>query len=396
MTKVCDDVVVPLDVCDDEVDWRNDLLNQVDGYGGNATGAGIDMMGPSGDLDLCTVTNRDDSGPGSLRWCVSSGRWIDFDPAVFPKNPTEPYLAGGNLALVDPISVPQTIFLESPLIVPANVTIEARGACVRISQLNGGDVVRVTGNNVILYNLELFGHGPRTWSSGSGANGPGAGGPGLGSTLNIQGADVWASHMKLWQGDQHSFRSSSANVTLSHSQIWNIAGSAGYVTGGPFTTHHNWWVESLANMPAIDGAVAHQFSDYVQEPGQSGFERHSGTRVFNGGCLTSESNQFTPRSFCDSLDCLLWNQGGSLVASNNTFTAPQRPDFFSGVNQTGQACGVSGTCPPIPYDYTPDPPCAPPTSFFYNGSPQWPAGWECANTGWIDTPSRADVGVTCP
>ena len=397
MTGVCGDPPINLDICDDEANFRETILSQVDGYGGAATGAGIDMMGPSGDLDRCTVTNRNASGPGSLPWCVSSGRWVNFDPTVFPENPTANFQAGGNLALLDPIPVPQTIFLDGPLVVPSNVTIEAAGACVRIANLNGGDTVRVSGNNVILYNLEVYGHGPRTFTPGNGAGAAGSAGSSLGSTLNIAGSTVWASRMKVWQGDQHALRVSGGDVTVSHSQIWNIAGSAGYITGGPFTSHHNWWPDSMTNTPWVDGAVAHQYSDFVMHAGQDAFDdRWRASIVTNGGCLTSESNQFTPRSFCDSLDCYVNNQGGNLATSGNIFLPPLRPDFFTNINQQAFECNESGTCPPIPYPYTADPPCTPPEGFVYNGSPQWPVDYQCDDTGWIDGDSRTDLGVSCP
>jgi len=109
--------------------WREDLINNVIGFGKNTTG------GKGG--TLCQVTNLNDSGAGSLRACAEAvgPMWITF-------------------------TVSGTITLQSVIHIKSNKTIDGRGADIVISKnglVIGTWTYQITGpvSNVIIHNISM-------------------------------------------------------------------------------------------------------------------------------------------------------------------------------------------------------------------------------------------------
>jgi pectate lyase len=102
--------------------WREQLLNHRVGFGKDATG------GAGG--TLCTVTNLNDSGAGSLRACAtgSGARWVIFS-------------VSGTINLLDRIEV------------TSNTTIDGRGANITLTSANRQVFLMYQQSNVIIHNL---------------------------------------------------------------------------------------------------------------------------------------------------------------------------------------------------------------------------------------------------
>lgn len=280
-----------------ETEAYEDLLDERVGYGRNATG------GQGG--TVCTVTNTNDSGAGSLRDCVEgSGRvWVRF-------------------------AVDGDITLNSNVIVPSYTTIDARGRYVRIY----GAGLRIDGvNDVIVTNL-IFKEG-----NGDGDND---------AVKIINGADdVWLHHNSFSNyGDGLvDITLQSTDITVSwckfshHDKTMLISASVDHTddTVIEVTLHHNWFTQTEQRHPRLRYGKVHAFNNYFDGWGKYGMGCSQ-----KGQCL-SEGNIFEPDDDTDAIVKVVgedpdygkvksvddWLIGGATVQENGTVWDPS--DHYS-------------------------------------------------------------------
>lgn len=226
-------VPVPVPVPSDRP--YEDLVNNVVGFAQGVTG------GKGG--DLCTVSNLNNSGAGSLRVCAesSSPKWIRF-------------------------SVSGVINLSSKIFIKSNKTIDGRGADITIRNYG----LRTAGNstdgwleNVIIHNIKMA-DTPSTEQMLS---------------INKYSRKIWVDHVSLTgAGDESIFigntgtsSPSATAVTISWCKFTDASKSL-LIGASPLhvrdvettvTVHHNFYNQTGERHPLIRHAKVHTFNNYM-------------------------------------------------------------------------------------------------------------------------------------
>ena len=189
------------------------LLTERVGYGSKTTG-GLDGT-------TCHVTNRNDSGAGSLRACTqtSGARWIVFD-------------------------IDGAVYLKSNIQVPSNTTIDGRGRTVRIQ----GSGLNLSGvSNVLLVNL--------IFERGNGGDDNDA------ITIRNGTHNVWVHHCSFSDyGDGLiDIKEAATDITVSwsyftnHDKVMLISASTKDTQDDVIrvTLHHNWFKDTKQRHPRL-------------------------------------------------------------------------------------------------------------------------------------------------
>jgi len=223
--------------------WE-DLVNQVVGFGKNATG------GKGG--EVCWVNNLSSSGSGTLRDCLSrtSPEWIKF-------------------------SMSGTINLGSDIhITNGNKTIDGRGQNITIS---GKGLVVNGAKNVIIHNIKI-------------ANVT-AGGNGDGIQITNGAQNVWVDHVTISSApdEKLSIVRASTDITLS----WNKFEGSGYgilISSSASSTadaiiratlHHNYYYRNSERHPFARFGKIHMFNNFLDSWTGSAVEARSNVEVLS-------------------------------------------------------------------------------------------------------------------
>jgi pectate lyase len=242
--------------------WREDLTNNVVGFGENTTG------GKGG--TLCQVTNLNNSGPGSLRACAEAAgaMWITF-------------------------TVSGTINLSSAIYVKSDKTIDGRGQNIVIASngfiLGRWHKVGNTTNNVIIHNLAI---------KDTVANG--------GIMITEDASNIWVDHVSFENRVDEAFYIGSDggdgysgapphSITLSWNRCITGTGSDKCIlVSDPTlpqdvaitaTFHHNWYDRTYVRHPLMRYAKIHAFNNYY-------YQTDIGAQVRTGGQFYSENEIF--------------------------------------------------------------------------------------------------------
>ena len=266
---------------------RLGLLDAREGFGRSATG------GAGG--CLYTVTNDNDSGPGSLRWAAErGGYWIVFD---------------GNY----------TIDLSGTIEVAGNTTIDGNGRQVT---LRGGGLYMLgrSASNVIVANLAI-----RESRDGQ-------------DLLEVRnGASTfWFDHLTLVDaGDEYidigNADSGGLRGTVSWTRFDRVGSQYEFAIligddNSPqnnrlieVTLHHNWFNGTHQRHPLITGARIHTYNNVVQWRLWGMQVRHDGSSV--GAHLVSEGDIFDARYTEDNreIEAIKLHDGGNFVRADGAW-----------------------------------------------------------------------------
>jgi len=202
-----------------EITISSSLLGQGYGWGGQATGGGT-----TGGFHYKVTSTADDGSCGTLRWGIDLARqngqpiWVTFDATVFPA------------------STKKAIWLNGPLDLPSNTTIDGRGSWVSLRraydgdrfwryyrskdvfECDGGDstpIIYVDGvSNVIVTNLEFIKTYPLGTSEMIDTNLDGV----EDTAYNLAGVDFYSIDAQCF-GDMVEIRNGATEVWIDHSDF---------------------------------------------------------------------------------------------------------------------------------------------------------------------------------
>lgn len=234
--------------------WRENLVNNVVGFGKNTTG------GKGG--TLCKVSNLNDSGTGSLRSCAtaSGAQWIVF-------------------------SVSGTINLSSAINLGSNKTIDGRGQNIVISGAAGLFLNNVS--NVILHNFTV-----QTTSDD-------------GIQISNGSTNVWVDHITFGDSGDEQLDIGSlgvrnrapSGITVSWNHFLYIPttrGSGAILVSDhstpqdaatTITFHHNHYDHTYVRHPLARWATIHSFNNYYNK-------NEIGAQISASGQFYSENEIF--------------------------------------------------------------------------------------------------------
>lgn len=261
-----------ISACEGISSQRRALLDEREGFGRAVTG------GAGG--CVYHVTNRNNSGPGSLREGASQANtWVVFD-------------------------VSGTIWLNSPIDVAPDTTIDGRGAQVTIA--NHG-LYLVNRANVIITHLRIAGIDGRSEDA---------------IQLRKAGTtDVWVNHVTIEdvEGGYIDITEGATNVTVSWSRFGpspdgvetpmtiGLGASADAATA--VTLHHNVFDDARQQSPLVNRAYVHSYNNYIRE------WTIYGSGVGNGGRLLSERNVYEYGGFHRARAFTPWGSGTASIRS---------------------------------------------------------------------------------
>jgi len=275
------------------------------------------------EVQYITVTNRADSGPGSLRAALTAAR---------------------NGDAIDVTGVPGTITLTSgTLTIPSGVTILGPGAStLTVSGNKTGRVLNALGTNITISGLTIANGAGANWGSGILT--------GIGGSVLLDNCVVTNNSTTLNGGG--IFNSSGATLTISNCTICGNSApdaSAGYGWGGGIVNNGGTLTLNQCTVTANNCAG----------DGGAGMDVESGTATVNQCTLTG--NSATDSSGAGGI--ALWagsaTVNNSIVAGN---TAPTYANIYGPVSLTGNNLtsgspllallgnygGSTPTMPPLP------------------------------------------------